>query len=239
MPKIPVLHPDGQIHQIEVDEKTHPADLHDLLQDYHFTGNLSLAMTTPTWERQLEHSADFKDKAKEVIQSAGTGPNSEGLMTVDQAGKSHLEKPSTEIRQRSDVPVSDEITAYLHTHPSAKTGASQTPSKMDVKTAKSLGKPLYLASEDGLYLVRPEDGSVVRIFSKKDWYEIVQPKPGTGVDPRSFSIEILLKNGRKVYVDGGKNYPLEQMGLIRKNGSGDISPKDIKRVIAFSPVKND
>jgi hypothetical protein len=53
-----------------------------------------------------------------------------------------------------------------HAHPNANGGQ---PSQQDIDIAKKLGKPIWVVSKDGLSMVRPSDGAVIKVFDGTNW----------------------------------------------------------------------
>ena len=63
-----------------------------------------------------------------------------------------------------DVPTD---TAYInHVHPDLGTAE---PSPKDRETSQNFGVPIYAVSKHGLYMARPSDGQVVKVFDGTNW----------------------------------------------------------------------
>lgn len=227
---VPVLHPRQGIHLISVPRDLPTPELHERLQDYYHP--IDFKQAQPTAEGALENSHDFKAKAGEAIRSAGEGQTAvEGGMLVSSNGRSTVLPLSNGYHAR-EMPVTASTFATLHTHPN---NVDFKPSAADVKAAMASGVPFYVASKAGLFMVRPSDGKVIQVFDRADWYKAQNPV--NDVDPSHFAVQVTLKSGRKIYVDGGDKYPLERMNQIRKNGTGDIRPNEVKNVEAYPPQK--
>jgi len=174
---IPVAHPSGEVHTIEVPFGTPMQDLHDALLDagYH---------KEPTREGSLEYSPEFRRASGRAWQDVAYGdlPQEAGFV-VTKDGK--IEKPALgkEIGQNEDkgsltfqLP-SDGAFATLHTHPRPTMNRhwTQQPSPADVTVAKSAKQNVYVSTSSGLWLVE-SDGHVHQVFKREDWATRKKPE---------------------------------------------------------------
>ena len=234
---VPVRDPNsGNIMTVAVPHDTSLGDLHAALEPYYHDPAALSVQGQPTAEGALENSPAFQDAAAKAIESAGAkGTTSfEGRMIVNKQGQPTVLKPSQEA-YAGTMPITSNTFATLHSHPENE-HADPHPSAADIQSAKDAKVPFYVATSRSLYYVRPTDGKVIPVFENQNW---TQPKQeqvvNGGINPSHFAIQVELKNGRKVWVDGGDKYPMDQMGTIRKDGGKDFSNKDVKNVIAFPP----
>jgi hypothetical protein len=55
-----------------------------------------------------------------------------------------------------------------HAHPNENGGQ---PSEQDIDDAKKLGKPMWVIRKDGLFMVLPSDGAVIKVYDGTNWME--------------------------------------------------------------------
>lgn len=159
---IPVLHPDGEVHDIAVPPDTPLADFHDALAEYYHQ--------EPTADGAVENSEAFKQRAKQAWAESVSGlkPDIESGFNVDKTGT--MGPLQTQVTPRGSLPT-DKITVtpntlgVLHTHPNA---ATPVPSPGDIAAAKASHKTIWLTSRNGLYAVDPK-GNVTHVFKSSDW----------------------------------------------------------------------
>jgi hypothetical protein len=159
---VPIYHAgDDNLHQIEVPANTPIDAFHDALLrgGYHENG--------PTDADAEENTEKFRDAARESWQASGSGTQRKEAGFVDPG--SRLQYPNqdepaygTHLKQA----VGKSAFAALHTHPNANGGQ---PSQQDIDDAKKVGKPYYVVSKEGLFMVRPSDGAVVKVFDGTGW----------------------------------------------------------------------
>jgi hypothetical protein len=172
-PIIPVLHPDGEIHDIAMPPDTSLAELHDGLTDY----RMPITAKGPTKEGSLEYSPEFKQAAAKAwgLTMHGRLPLRETAFSVNRQGNPgpisiHDSKPGETPTDTFETNSNDPFT--LHTHPS---GTLQTASTVDKNLAKTLHKTFYVSSNDGLYSVDP-GGQVTQVFHDAEWASSKDPK---------------------------------------------------------------
>ena len=161
---VPVLHKgEGVVHNIEVPTDLPVADLHQSLLDsgYHGTD------AAPTEAGAEENTSKFREAAKQSWANAASGTLRKEAGFIDY--KNRLQEPdqtepsrNNELEQR--VPKS--AFATVHTHSNER---QPDPSDADIQVAKKIGKPVYVISREGLYMVRPSDGKVMQVFQGTDW----------------------------------------------------------------------
>jgi hypothetical protein len=172
---VPILHPNGDIHQIQLPEDTDPAEFHQALSDsgYHFPSNT----VQPTREGSLEFSPAFKAQAAKAYGQTMNGrmPNRETAFSVGRDGKmsdivqhdaNPGETPTDTFQYNSDD------VATWHSHPQANTVSG--PSKIDFDAAKRAHKVFLISTADGLYSVDP-GGAVLQVFKNPDWATAKNP----------------------------------------------------------------
>jgi hypothetical protein len=99
---IPVLHPDGGVHNIAVPTDTPIADLHDALTDYYLP---DLAKPSqPTADGAVENSPAFKQRAQQAWDAAvrGVRPDVESGFEVGRTGNAG--PIQTQITPRGSTP---------------------------------------------------------------------------------------------------------------------------------------
>jgi proteasome lid subunit RPN8/RPN11 len=150
----------NEFHQIEIPAGTPQPDLQQaLMEDGYREG--------PMAEGVVENTPAFRDAARRSWQNA-----EEGILRCE-AGFSYYKEP---LHQPDQDAVSRDnhltqhdaknVVALVHTHPNDR---QQDPSPDDIASAKKLGKPVYVISRSGLFVARPSDGQVVKVFDGTDW----------------------------------------------------------------------
>jgi hypothetical protein len=159
-----VLHAGGgEVHDIEVPTDTPAADLHQAL----LTGGHHEA--GPTTENAEENTERFRDAAHASWIASGSGTKRAEAGFIDPGSRSQYptqEDPSYGSHLVQQVPGS--AFGALHTHPNESGGR---PSQQDIDIAKKLVKPIWVVSKDGLSMVRPSDGAVIKVFDGTNWME--------------------------------------------------------------------
>lgn len=154
---VSVLHPNGELHNLEVPEDMPAADFHSAIVDEY--AHPMFDQKQPTAEGALENSSDFKDTLNRAWMEAGIGQqHKEGAALIQNNGKS-IPLP-TNAGYDNKIPISQNTIATLHTHPNISSGK---PSSADVSAAQKTGKTFYVLSKDGLYSIDPK-GSVTRVY---------------------------------------------------------------------------
>ncbi len=238
---IPIVHPDsGEVHNIAVPEDTDLGDLHSALSDagYEHPG-ITTAESGPTEEGTLEESPEFQKATRQIFDSMNHGKTKgENAFFMDKnknakiTGEQFNETAAGGRSMKLDVPTD---TAYInHVHPDLGTAE---PSPKDRETSQNFGVPVYAVSKHGLYMARPSDGQVVKVFDGTDWMgkDFQGNKAfNNGINPDGYTIRVQLKGGKEITVPAGnKDYPLDLMNQIKKNGVKGIDPKEIKNVQTF------
>lgn len=178
---LPILHQGGgdsgsgeaSIHNVEVEKDTPVADLHAALlqNDYH----LPVSDEAPSESLAEENTEKFRNAARDAWMSVGPGTKRAEAGFVDPGNR--LQYPNqddpaygTHLKQA----IGKKDFAALHTHPNANGGQ---PSQQDIVDAKKVGKPYYVVSKEGLFMVRPSDGAVVKVFDGTGWMREKKQRP--------------------------------------------------------------
>jgi hypothetical protein len=74
--------------------------------------------------------------------------------------------------QRDKIAFGKDDFAIQHTHPNA---SSDKPSANDVEAAKKIGKPIYVTSRTGFWMVSPKDRKVTQVFKSPTWFSDKKP----------------------------------------------------------------
>jgi hypothetical protein len=167
---IPVLHPDGDVHNIAVPADTPLPDLHAALADYQLP-DLGQQSSQPTAAGAVENSPAFKQRAQQAWDAAARGvrPDVESGFEVGRTGNAG--PIQTQITPRGSTPQdkiqlrSPNSLGVVHTHPNSN---SPFPSPGDIAAAKAAHKTVWLTSKYGLFSVDPS-GKVTNIFKSDDW----------------------------------------------------------------------
>jgi hypothetical protein len=168
---VSVKHPSGEIHDIELDASTPPAEFHTALLNSGY-------MHEPSAEQALENSSSFKQSANEALTQMrgaetqhriGRGQSGEAGFTVDSQGR-----PS-KVTFSPDPTTRDNHGEMVQTIPSGGIGALHThdayheaaPSPADIEAAKKAKKTIWVVSRSGLSSIDPS-GAVSRVYSVDD-----------------------------------------------------------------------
>jgi hypothetical protein len=123
----------------------------------------------PTAAGAIENSDLFRYAASRAWERIGDGQQrAESAFsygrdnTVTDLGK----EPDEIDRGHMRLLVPSDSFALLHTH---NNRLNPKPSAEDIRSAQSFGHPVYVMSRDGLYLIRPSDGAVERVYQGLDW----------------------------------------------------------------------
>ncbi len=173
---IPVLHPSGEVHNIEVPPDMPLADLHASLENYYQPAQ-------PTREGAIENSPAFRQAAKEAWAKTQYGNRpEEAAFAVNKQGQTSPIgvteiTPGRQYAGSGRIPISGNTFATLHTHPSNPRNIDPRPSDVDVASAQTTGLPTYVASKEGLFMIRPSDGKVIQVFTNDDWASKTPKEP--------------------------------------------------------------
>lgn len=121
----------------------------------------------PTEAGAQEITEKFRDAARASWLASGSGTKTEEGGFVDPGNRlqyPNQDEPAygTHLKQA----IGKSAFAALHTHPNADGGL---PSQQDIDEAKKVGKPYYVVSKEGLFMVRPSDGGMVKVFDGTGW----------------------------------------------------------------------
>jgi hypothetical protein len=233
---IPVLHPDsGEVHNIAVPTDTDLGELHKSLSDagYEHPG-ITTAEAGPTEEGTLEESPEFQKATRQIFDSMNHGKTKgENAFFMDKnknakiTGEQFNETAAGGRSMHLDVPTD---TAYInHVHPDL---GLPEPSPKDRETSQNFGVPVYAVSKHGLYMARPSDGQVVKVFDGTDWMgkDFQGNKAfNDGIVPGHYTIRY-EQDGKERTMDGGDGksaYPLDAMNKLKQQGA--------KKVQTFGP----
>jgi hypothetical protein len=233
---IPMLHKSGDVHTVVVPTDT-DLDMHNILYSNgygHPSLDDALPKSQPTEEGTLEESPEFQKATRQIFNSMDNGKKKgENAFFMDKnknakvTGEQFNETAAGGRSMHLDIP-SD--TAYInHVHPDL---GLPEPSPKDRETSQKLNTPVYAVSKKGLYMVRPSDGGVVKVFDGTDWMD--KDFQGNaafnkGIVPGHYAIRY-TQDGKEHTLDGGdaKNpYPLDAMKKLKKDGA--------KRIQTFGP----
>lgn len=178
---VPVMHPSGEVHNIEFPADTPIADFHAALSsaDYEhpaLNAAIEAAQKQPTAEGALENSQAFKAAARKAWNSVAEGdlPQEAGFM-VDRNGNPSAIQSGQEINSAADkgsltLNVPPGTFALVHTHPRPTMSKqwTQQPSQADINTATKNKENVYVVSSTGLWLAEPS-GKVTQVFNRNDW----------------------------------------------------------------------
>jgi hypothetical protein len=170
---IPVKHPDGNIDRIAVPTDTSLEELHGALSDAGYMHDFPTPQ--PTAAGALENSDDFRNQSKAAWDAIhqGANANAESGFSVykDGTGSSihtevHPQTSGMVAVPHDTIHYGKDDFAINHVHPNA---TSDKPSQNDQEAAKKIGKPIYVTSKTGLWMVRPSDGKILRVFQSPSW----------------------------------------------------------------------
>jgi len=166
---VPVYHSgEDAIHSIAVPEDIGLGDLHSALMDGGYAP-IESSTKQPTAEGAEENRPAFREAARKAWNASASGMLKQEAGFIDY--KNPLFKPEQLPVQKGaemKIDVPNDAFATAHTHPNER---QQDPSVQDIDTAKKYGKPVYVVSRQGLYMVRPSDGKVIQVFKGTDWMD--------------------------------------------------------------------
>jgi hypothetical protein len=119
-----------------------------------------------------KHSASFRQAAEKAWRATqnGDAPFEAGFW-IDAEGRSGKVQLSifqtVNAATHLSLIASQSALGTLHVH--NKFGKS-TPSPDDIESAKKWGKPIYVESRTGLYVVNP-DGRICHLYTEPDWFD--------------------------------------------------------------------
>jgi len=85
-------------------------------------------------------------------------------------------------------------------------------------------------------MVNPATGDITKVFDGDTWMNKDAQGDAAfnkGINLQGYTIRVTLKNGKEIAVPAGKDYPLDQMAQLRKNGINGINFKDIKNIQGY------
>jgi proteasome lid subunit RPN8/RPN11 len=131
-------------------------------------------------DNALENSTEFRralnDAWGKTRQASVSGQHREDAFTVERNGKVSNRQTSTKAQGEGGAEMSqnfdDDSTALVHTHPTGDT-TSPRPSAADIAAAKKAGRPVIVASREGLYEIAPGTGTVTQVSTDTSF----KPKP--------------------------------------------------------------
>ena len=171
---VPVLHPSGAVHNVEVPEDTDLASIHSSLTDAGYA-HPAFDQQQPTREGALENQDFFREQAQKAwmkIQNGKAHAESAFGYNKDNSVNDLGTSPDEANRGHLSLQVNKNTFAILHTH---NDHLNPEPSPGDIASAKKSGIPIYVASRKGLYVIRPSDGAVTQVFNSPDWM-MTKPK---------------------------------------------------------------
>lgn len=241
---LPVLHPDSnEIHNIAVPADTDLGELHKSLSDAGYehpalNDAIDAHAAQPTEEGTLEESPEFQKANRQIFDSMNHGKTK-----GENAAYIYANKPSTITGEQFNetagggrsmhINVPDDAVALTHVHPDL--GQPQL-SPADIKVMRDHKIPVYSVSKAGLFSI-DGDGKTYQVFKGTDW--LSKDFRGNkafndGINPDGYTVRVQLKGGKEITVPAGnKDYPLDLMNQIKKNGVKGIDPKEIKNVQTF------
>jgi hypothetical protein len=166
---VPVAHPSGELHNIAVPEDTNIQEFHSslLASDYH----LLTPETQPTAEGSIEHSAEFKNTAKNawVMGELGRKSGEAGTYLDSKGAPGKLNWHDSPRGENANVKITEPVDAMgsIHTHPNDRT---DKPSADDIAIAKRVHKTIFVVSRSGLWSVDPS-GDTTQVFKNPNWMD--------------------------------------------------------------------
>lgn len=164
---IPVAHPSGDIHQIEVPRDMSLADLHAAALDAGYAHQFP--SPGPTREGVIENSPKFKAKAEEAFSKVGYGSpfsKAEAGFIVRNGVYSPV-KVQADPKGENGGEMSFETypgDMVVHTH---SLPYQQSPSDNDKATAKKT--PVYTITQDGLWY--SDRNGTTQVYKDPKWYK--------------------------------------------------------------------
>jgi hypothetical protein len=122
-------------------------------------------------DNAMENSTEFRralnDAWEKTSQASRMGQHREDAFTVERSGKTANRQTATkqqgqgggEMAQNYD----SDSSALVHTHPFGSDTEGPRPSAADVAAAKKSGRPVMVASREGLFEIAPGTGSVTQV----------------------------------------------------------------------------
>ena len=165
---VPVYHAgNDEVHQIAVPPDTDMGDLHNALVDAGYAPSIPSNDKGPTADKAEENTPIFKAAALAAWTAAGNGQLEEEAGFVDPIDRRQTPNQIPAQRGR-ELAWSQPKAAFasVHTHPRY---AQDDPSNEDIALAKKVNQPVYVVSKQGLFMVRPSDGKVSKVFDGTDW----------------------------------------------------------------------
>jgi hypothetical protein len=235
---LPIVHPDEGLTHVAIPVDTDLDSLHKALSDagYEHPG-ITTAETGPTEEGTLEESPEFQKATREIFDSMNHGKTKgENAFFMDKnknakiTGEQFNETAAGGRSMHLDVPAD---TAYInHVHPDLGTAE---PSPKDRETSQNFGVPVYAVSKHGLYMARPSDGQVVKVFDGTDW----MGKDFQGdaafnknISKDGYTVVVKTGDGKDIAINAGKDYPIDLLKKIRSEG---YNGQKVKNAQAFGP----
>jgi hypothetical protein len=174
---IPVAHPSGDVHRIEMPLDTPIEDFHNALSDAGYSHPvLDVPQPQPTKEGAVEYSPDFKSGAQKVWESVTSGLEpAEAGAAVGRTGKmGPITKQQNGPNRHAEVqiPTWPGIMGTIHTHPNTN---NDMPSDEDRTAAKMNKSTLWICSRSGLWSVDP-GGQVTHVFTNREWMKDKKPR---------------------------------------------------------------
>jgi hypothetical protein len=167
---VPVLHPNGETHNISVPADTSLDDLHSALLETYTHPAIESQIKQPTKEGVLEYSDAFRKAAKDAVSaSRGFMGNEAGFASNAQGTPGKIQQDlggGSDTAHHVRIVAPSDAQYTFHTHPS-RTGGDE-PSPEDKQNAKNLHRTIYVASQAGLFGVDPS-GQVTHVFENSDW----------------------------------------------------------------------
>jgi hypothetical protein len=171
---VPVKTVSGDLHNVAASPDVSLEDFHAALSaDPQYLHELNSAQ--PTAAGALENSDDFRSQSKSAwdATSQGNSPNTESGFSVYSDGgasslhtETHAQGTGLASQWKDKISYGPSDFGIVHTHPRV---SSDKPSQNDIEAAKKIGKPIYVTSRSGLFMVRPSDGKVIQVFDNSDW----------------------------------------------------------------------
>jgi hypothetical protein len=234
---VPVLHPDsGEIHNIAVPEGTSLSELHSALGNAGYF-HPALETAQPTEQGTIEESPEFQRATRQIFDSMNHGKTKgENAFFMDKnknakvTGEQFNETAAGGRSMHLNVPTD---TAYInHVHPDL---GLPEPSPKDRETSQNFGVPVYAVSKHGLYMARPSDGQVVKVFDGTDWMS----KDFQGdaafnknISKDGYTVVVKTGDGKDIAISAGKDYPIDLLKKIRSEG---YNGEKVKNAQAFGP----
>jgi len=168
---LPIVHPNGEVHNIAVPEDTPMEDFHSALVDSGYAHpTIESKQSQPKADNAVENSAAFREAARKAWEATtgGQDDTTEASFYVDKNGN-----PGPLTKQVSPAGGVDKVTikttadsmGVVHTHPNQRI---QGPSDADIANAKKFKKTMWVVTRSGLYAVDP-GGKTTKVFDRSNW----------------------------------------------------------------------